>query len=74
MKKRCIHLFGIDDRGRLEIAVTPEGEMKTTWEALLRAGFRMKDTGQLSTGPEVQMPSPLNQAAGRARGPHNGPE
>lgn len=38
MERRCIHLFGIDDRGRLEIAVTPEDEMKATWEALLRAG------------------------------------
>jgi len=46
--EEAVHsLFGIDDRGRLEIAVTPEGEMKTTWEALLRAGFRMKDTAEV---------------------------
>jgi hypothetical protein len=41
-KKDCIHIAATDDRGRLEVAVTPVSDMQAAWQALLDAGFEPK--------------------------------
>jgi hypothetical protein len=39
-RRECIRISGSDERGEIEVAVSPEAGLDATWQALSAAGFR----------------------------------
>lgn len=46
-RKECIHVVGRDQRGRVEVAISPRDGIRGAWQALLASGVRPRTGTQL---------------------------
>jgi hypothetical protein len=44
-RRECIHISGRDDKGSVELAISPESDLESAWQALLDAGVQPKSRG-----------------------------